>query len=204
MSRYGSSANLVLTTGQGVNGYTLDSSLGEFILTHPNVSLLLRLLRRSSRLTCSPPGQIRIPSRGKIYSFNEGNSLYFHEPVKQYLESIKYPSEESGKKPYSARYIGSMVSLHRCSLSETLTDTSWFRSLSVSAILQVDPRTSAHVCLFRTSTEHFFTEASSGELLTVFPRGLAVHPLNPSISFQLPVRQEDQDRQAASSLRGLP
>ncbi|KAE9396040.1 inositol phosphatase [Gymnopus androsaceus JB14] len=76
---YGSSANLVLSTGSGVNGYTLDAALGEFILTHPD---------------------IQIPPRGKIYSFNEGNSI-----------SIKYPA--SGK-PYSARYIGSMVAdVHR-------------------------------------------------------------------------------------------
>ncbi len=52
---YGSSCNLVLTTGQGVNGFTLDEALGEFILTHPD---------------------IKIPSRGKIYSANEGNSKY--------------------------------------------------------------------------------------------------------------------------------
>lgn len=91
--RYGSSANLVLTTGNGVNGYTLDAALGEFILTHPD---------------------IKIPSRGKIYSFNEGNSLYYHEPTMNYLNSIKYPSKESGKSPYSARYIGSMVAdVHR-------------------------------------------------------------------------------------------
>lgn len=65
-------------------------SLGEFILTHPD---------------------IRIPDRGKIYSFNEGNSLHFHEPTKQYLDSIKYPANG---KPYSARYIGSMVAdVHR-------------------------------------------------------------------------------------------
>jgi len=88
---YGSSANLVMTTGNGVNGYTLDNALGEFILTHPN---------------------IKIPSRGKIYSFNEGNSTYFHPPVIKYLESIKFPS--GGKSPYSARYIGSMVAdVHR-------------------------------------------------------------------------------------------
>ncbi|KZT70109.1 fructose-1,6-bisphosphatase [Daedalea quercina L-15889] len=88
---YGSSANMVLTTGHGVNGYTLDPSLGEFILTHPD---------------------IKIPPRGKIYSFNEGNSMYFHEPVNKYLQSIKYPA--SGKSPYSARYIGSMVAdVHR-------------------------------------------------------------------------------------------
>jgi len=87
---YGSSANLVLTMGHGVNGYTLDNSLGEFILTHPD---------------------IKIPSRGKIYSFNEGNSMFFHPPVLEYLQSIKYP--DNGK-PYSARYIGSMVAdVHR-------------------------------------------------------------------------------------------
>lgn len=88
---YGSSANLVLTTGQGVNGYTLDNALGEFILTHPD---------------------IKIPARGKIYSFNEGNSKYFYPPVVKYLESIKFP--EGDKSPYSARYIGSMVAdVHR-------------------------------------------------------------------------------------------
>lgn len=89
---YGSSANLVLTTGNGVNGYTLDNQIGEFILTHPN---------------------IKLPSRGKIYSINEGNSAYYHEPVLKYLDSIKYPKAE-GAKPYSARYIGSMVAdVHR-------------------------------------------------------------------------------------------
>ncbi|EKM55496.1 uncharacterized protein PHACADRAFT_256157 [Phanerochaete carnosa HHB-10118-sp] len=88
---YGSSCNLVLSTGNGVNGYTLDTALGEFILTHPD---------------------IKIPSRGKIYSFNEGNSMYFHKPVVNYLNSIKYPT--TGKLPYSARYIGSMVAdVHR-------------------------------------------------------------------------------------------
>ena len=56
--------------------------------------------------------QIKIPPRGKIYSFNEGNSMYFHEPVIKYLNSIKYPT--NGKSPYSARYIGSMVAdVHR-------------------------------------------------------------------------------------------
>ena len=56
--------------------------------------------------------QIRIPPRGKIYSFNEGNSCYFHPPVTKYLNSIKFPA--NGKLPYSARYIGSMVAdVHR-------------------------------------------------------------------------------------------
>jgi fructose-1,6-bisphosphatase I len=56
--------------------------------------------------------QIKIPPRGKIYSFNEGNSMYFNPPVTAYLKSIKYPAP--GKSPYSARYIGSMVAdVHR-------------------------------------------------------------------------------------------
>lgn len=108
LERYGSSANLVLTTGKGVNGYTLDNALGEFILTHPNVSRDLES-RRFKGLTMY---QIKIPPRGKIYSFNEGNSMYFNTPTLKYLESIKYPA--NGKSPYSARYIGSMVAdVHR-------------------------------------------------------------------------------------------
>ncbi|RKP27812.1 fructose-1,6-bisphosphatase class 1/Sedoheputulose-1,7-bisphosphatase, partial [Syncephalis pseudoplumigaleata] len=87
---YGSMCNLLLTTGHGVNGYTLDSSIGEFILTHPNV---------------------RIPSRGKIYSVNEGNSKYWDAACKEYFEGLKNPASGS---PYSARYIGSMVAdVHR-------------------------------------------------------------------------------------------
>jgi len=84
---YGASAQLVITMKGGtVNGFTLDNSFGEFILTHPNM---------------------RIPKKRAIYSVNEGNSLYWEEPVKEYVNSLKYPGE--GGKPYSARYIGSMV-----------------------------------------------------------------------------------------------
>lgn len=89
---YGSSTIFILSTGQGVNGYTLDPSIGEFILTHPN---------------------IRIPPRGKIYSVNEGNAKYWDKPCQKYFESLKFPTQE-GKNPYSARYVGSMVSdVHR-------------------------------------------------------------------------------------------
>lgn len=84
---YGASAQLVITMKGGtVNGFTLDNSFGEFILTHPNM---------------------RIPKKRSIYSVNEGNSLYWEEPVKEWVNSLKYPAE--GGKPYSARYIGSMV-----------------------------------------------------------------------------------------------
>jgi fructose-1,6-bisphosphatase I len=89
---YGSSTMLVYTTGHGVNGFTLDPSIGEFCLSHP---------------------QMKIPETGTIYSINEGNYVHFPEGVKQY---IKYCQVEDDKscRPYSSRYIGSMVAdLHR-------------------------------------------------------------------------------------------
>jgi fructose-1,6-bisphosphatase I len=87
---YGASANLVLTTGRGVNGFTLDTNLGEFILTHPN---------------------LQIPEFRAIYSVNEGNSMYWYDGCKAYFDGLKNPKEG---KPHSARYIGSMVAdVHR-------------------------------------------------------------------------------------------
>ncbi|CAI7568561.1 unnamed protein product [Penicillium manginii] len=80
---YGASAQLVITMrGGGVNGFTLENSLGEFILTHPNM---------------------RLPASRAIYSVNEGNSKYWDD----WCKDLKYP--ENDGKPYSARYIGSMV-----------------------------------------------------------------------------------------------
>ncbi|XP_060173145.1 fructose-1,6-bisphosphatase, cytosolic-like [Lycium barbarum] len=88
---YGSSCTLVLSTGKGVNGFTLDPSLGEFILTHPD---------------------IKIPRKGKIYSVNEGNAKNWDGPTSKYVESCKFPKD--GSPPKSLRYIGSMVAdVHR-------------------------------------------------------------------------------------------
>jgi len=85
---YGASAQLVITMkGGSVDGFTMDNALGEFILTHPNM---------------------RIPKKRAIYSVNEGNSSYWTDKTKAYFESLKYPANNAGK-PYSARYIGSMV-----------------------------------------------------------------------------------------------
>jgi len=89
---YGSSTMLVYTTGQGVHGFTLDPSVGEFLLSHPD---------------------IRIPSKGKIYSVNEGNSKYWDEGTKRYVEYLKETDPET-KRPYTLRYIGSLVAdIHR-------------------------------------------------------------------------------------------
>ena len=89
---YGSSTMLVYTTGKGVNGFTLDPSIGEFCLSHP---------------------KMMTPAAGKTYSINEGNYVRFPDGVKKY---IKYCQEEdkATKRPYSSRYIGSAVAdIHR-------------------------------------------------------------------------------------------
>ncbi|MCD9853400.1 class 1 fructose-bisphosphatase [Epilithonimonas sp. JDS] len=87
---YGSSTMIVYTTGNGVNGFTLDPSIGTYYLSHEN---------------------IKFPTMGKIYSINEGNYAKFPQGVKDY---IKYCQEEEGDRPYTSRYIGSLVSdFHR-------------------------------------------------------------------------------------------
>lgn len=89
---YGSSTMLVYTTGKGVNGFTLDPSIGEFCLSHPDM---------------------KVPEDGISYSVNEGNYLKFPSYIKRY---IKYCQEEDSatSRPYTSRYIGSMVAdIHR-------------------------------------------------------------------------------------------
>jgi len=89
---YGSSTMLVYTTGNGVNGFTLDPSIGEFCLSHPNLTT---------------------PSRGSIFSMNEGNLAYCSDAIKSYISYCK-EVDSSTQRPYSARYIGSMVAdFHR-------------------------------------------------------------------------------------------
>lgn len=87
---YGSATMLVLSLGNGVNGFMLDPAIGEFILTDPNM---------------------KVPNRGKIYSINEGYSYIWDPEIKEYIESKKNPANG---KPYGARYVGSMVAdVHR-------------------------------------------------------------------------------------------
>lgn len=87
---YGTSTMLVYTTGHGVNGFTLNPAIGTFYLSHPNM---------------------QYPENGNIYSINEGNYVHFPQGVKDY---IKYCQLEEGDRPYTSRYIGSLVSdFHR-------------------------------------------------------------------------------------------
>jgi fructose-1,6-bisphosphatase I len=89
---YGSSTMLVFTTGDGVQGFTLDPSVGEFYLSHPD---------------------IRTPVRSKYLSVNDGNRNFWPEKVRRYIDSLKEENKEKGR-PYSCRYIGSLVAdFHR-------------------------------------------------------------------------------------------
>jgi fructose-1,6-bisphosphatase I len=87
---YGTSTMLVYTTGDGVNGFTLNPAIGSFYLSHPNMEF---------------------PESGTIYSVNEGNYIHFPQGIKNY---IKYCQREEEDRPYTSRYIGSLVSdFHR-------------------------------------------------------------------------------------------
>jgi len=89
---YGSSTMLVYTTGHGVNGFTLEPSIGEFFLSHENM---------------------RIPEEGAIYSMNEGNLMSCSAGVQHYIQWCK-EADKKTNRPYSARYIGSLVAdFHR-------------------------------------------------------------------------------------------
>ena len=89
---YGSSTMLVFTTGEGVHGFTLDPSVGEFYLSHPD---------------------IKMPKKSKYFSVNEGNYSYWDGNMRRYIDYLKEQDGESGR-PYSSRYIGSLVAdFHR-------------------------------------------------------------------------------------------
>jgi fructose-1,6-bisphosphatase I len=89
---YGSSTMLVFTTGEGVHGFTLDPSVGEFFLSHPNIT---------------------IPERAKYYSINEGNTHYWDENIRRYIDHVK-AVDKKDHRPLSARYIGTLVAdFHR-------------------------------------------------------------------------------------------
>lgn len=89
---YGSSTMLVFTTGEGVHGFTLDPSVGEFFLSHPD---------------------IKIPERAKYFSINEGNTPYWDENIRRYVDYVKEVDKSDGR-PLSARYIGTLVAdFHR-------------------------------------------------------------------------------------------
>lgn len=88
---YGPCTMIVITTGEGVCGFTLDPTIGEFVVTHPD---------------------IKIPERGQIYSVNEGNSAYWEPGIANYIRAVKDPNSPYAKP--TSRYSGAMVGdVHR-------------------------------------------------------------------------------------------
>jgi fructose-1,6-bisphosphatase I len=89
---YGSSVMMVYTTGKGVHGFTLDPTVGEFLLSHPD---------------------IKIPPKGKTYSINEGNAAFWDAGTERYVAHLKEKDVETNR-PYSMRYVGTLVAdFHR-------------------------------------------------------------------------------------------
>ncbi len=89
---YGSSTIMVFTTGEGVQGFTLDPTIGSFLLSHPDMT---------------------IPKRGRYYSTNEGNRMLWDDGFRRYIEYLQTQDKESGR-PYKSRYVGSMIAdVHR-------------------------------------------------------------------------------------------
>lgn len=89
---YGSSTIMVFTTGEGVQGFTLDPTIGSFLLSHPNMT---------------------IPKRGRYYSTNEGSRQLWDNGFRRYIDFLQTPDKASGR-PYKARYVGSMIAdVHR-------------------------------------------------------------------------------------------
>jgi fructose-1,6-bisphosphatase I len=140
---YGTSTILVYTTGHGVNGFTLNPALGTFYLSHPS---------------------IRIPEHGSIYSINEGNYAHFPQAIKNY---IKYCQEIAQDRPYTSRYIGSLVSdIHRNMLKGGV---------------YLYPSTHSHPngklrLLYECNPMAFITEQAGGKASTGTQRVLDVEP----------------------------
>lgn len=138
---YGGATMLVLSFGKDVQGFTLDPTIGEFILTHP---------------------YIRIPTRGKIYSVNEGNSAKWDRAVAEYVHKAKF-----GQKPKKARYIGSMVGdMHRTLL---------YGGLFMYPSDQKNKRGKLRLC-YELNPMAFLCEAAGGLATTGSERILSIKP----------------------------
>jgi len=142
---YGSSTMLVYTTGNGVNGFTLDPSIGEFCLSHH---------------------KIKTPEAGRIYSINEGNYSKFPVGVKKYLKYCQEYNEAAGR-PYSSRYIGSLVA-------------DFHRNLLMGGIF-IYPETESHPngklrLLYECNPIAFLAEQAGGKATDGYQRIMEIEP----------------------------
>jgi fructose-1,6-bisphosphatase I len=148
---YGPSTVLVYTAGQGVHGFTLAPTIGEFIHSYED---------------------IRIPSRGRIYSVNDGNAPSWQPGIGRYIEYLRAHDKVTGR-PYTARYVGSMVAdIHR-----TLLEGGIFL---YPAIMGPDGRASGKLRLqYEGAPMGFLVEQAGGRASTGSERILDVHPKSP-------------------------
>jgi fructose-1,6-bisphosphatase I len=141
---YGTSTMLVYTTGDGVNGFTLNPAIGTFYLSHPNM---------------------QFPEDGQIYSVNEGNYIHFPQGVKNY---IKYCQMEENDRPYTSRYIGSLVSD--------------FHRNMIKGGIYMYPKSSLHSngklrLLYECNPMAFIAEQANGKASDGFNRILDISPI---------------------------
>ena len=147
---YGPSTMMVYSTGQGVHGFTLDPSVGEFLMSHVN---------------------IKLPSKGKIYSCNEGNANYWTQELRDFLAYLK-AGDDTGRVPYSSRYVGSLVAdFHR-----TLLYGGFFMYPADSR----DPkaRNGKLRLLYEANPLSFLAEQAGGSATTGVGRVLDVEPVD--------------------------
>jgi len=140
---YGTSTMLVYTTGYGVNGFTLNPAIGTYYLSHPDM---------------------KFPENGNIYSINEGNYAQFPQGVKNY---IKYCQEETEDRPYTSRYIGSLLSdMHRNILKGGIyiyPQSSRYKNGKLRLLYECNPMA-------------FIAEQAGGKASDGFTRILDIHP----------------------------
>ena len=148
---YGPSTALVYTVGQGVHGFTLEPTIGEFIHSHED---------------------LRIPSRGRIYSVNDANAPLWQPGIGRYVEYLRAHDKTTGR-PYTARYVGSMVAdIHR-----TLLEGGIFL---YPAVLDANGRASGKLRLqYEAAPMGFLVEQAGGRASTGSERILEVEPRSP-------------------------
>ena len=168
---YGSSTMLVYTAGQGVHGFTLDPTVGEFLLSHENIV---------------------IPRRGKTYSVNESNYHRWEVGVQGYLDYLKVEDKETGR-PYSARYIGSLVSDFHRNLLKGGIFLYPADSKSPSGKLRL---------LYEASPLAFIVEQAGGKASTGWGRILDVHPTELHQRVPLIIGSRDDVDEAEAFIQG--
>lgn len=140
---YGTSTMIVYSTGHGVNGFTLNPAIGTYYLSHPNMTF---------------------PEYGKIYSVNEGNYIHFPQGVKNF---IKYCQREEEDRPYTSRYIGSLVSdFHRNMIKG---------GIYIYPSTSKDPKGKLRL-LYECNPMAFIAEQSGGKASDGFQRILDIKP----------------------------